>query len=152
MDLSEWEIDEMECVHDYLLGIGTGTRLVRLPSVRCHNDASLVAPTPQEDTIGAKWGQSPKAPTFKSPGSLMFPVLCRPGPDTDTGALLLGGATWQSFRRLGFGIWDLKRMSRLEMMSPGHDQADIRPQSTDPSLTTRRFSMDDLKFTWMSIA
>ena len=69
-------------------------------------------------------------------------------PNTNFDLLLLGGATWQSFRHLGFGIWDYERMRRLEMLNI---PSDLRRLITDSSLKKDDYTLDNLKFTWMSI-
>ncbi|KAH8704000.1 hypothetical protein BGW36DRAFT_370360 [Talaromyces proteolyticus] len=155
MHLPVWETDEMECVNKYMLEIadpnslqlGTSAQLSRLPSAPPGSELESSWPTmtPQDDNIGSKWGQSQEATTRKSPASNMFPALCLRGPNIPS--QILGGATWESFRRLGFGIWDLKRMCRLEMMSAPFDP---QRDSTAPSLR-ETYTMDNLKFTWMSI-
>jgi hypothetical protein len=154
--LPGWEIDEMECVHEYLLGItdpnslqpGTSVRLSHLPPALPAKeiDSSWPIPAPQDGNIGRKWGQSQEALLRKSPASHIFLALCLRGPNIPS--RVLGGATWQAFRRLGFGIWDLKRMCRLEMMNP---PADPQRDATDLPLTQKSYTKDDLKFTWMSI-
>jgi hypothetical protein len=151
-----WEIDEMECVYEYLLDIadpgslqpGNSVSLSRLPSTLLGKEleSSWPTPTPHDDSIGRKWGQSQEAITKKSPASHFFLALYLRGPNIPS--QVLGGATWQSFRRLGFGIWDLKRMCQLEMMNP---PLGLQRDSTASSSGQESYTKDGLKFTWMSI-
>ncbi|RDW59247.1 hypothetical protein BP5796_12171 [Coleophoma crateriformis] len=151
-----WEIDEMECVNEHVIEIGepdlfhpgTCAPLSHLPPSSLDNEAgsSRPSPVPQDDALGSKWGQSQEALQRKSPASHLFLSLCHRGPNV--ASRVLGGATWQSFRRLGFGIWDLKRMSQLEMMNP---PLNLQQDFTTSSTKQKTFTQDDLKFTWMSV-
>ncbi|RDW63817.1 hypothetical protein BP6252_11362 [Coleophoma cylindrospora] len=151
-----WEIDEMECVYEHLIEIGeldlfqpgNCAPLSRLPPGPLENEdgSCRLSPVPQDDALGNKWGQSQEALQRKSPASHFFLSLCHRGPNVSS--RVLGGATWQSFRRLGFGFWDLKRMSQLEMMNP---PLNLHRDLTTSSMKQKPYTQDDLKFTWMSV-
>jgi hypothetical protein len=150
--LPSWEIDEMDGVHESLMVIincaslraECATRPWHLPLAprKWSVQSTWPVPSPQDDEKGSQVGQSYTALQRASPAFNIFPSLSWRGPHKPT--QILGGARWPDFRRLGFGVWDLKRMIDLEMMNtpPGLRLKSEEQKSRSP---------DNLKYTWMSI-
>ncbi|KAM0802744.1 hypothetical protein BDR22DRAFT_842135 [Usnea florida] len=144
--LKEWELDNMECVQDWLnemqISLYNFSEPVPLSSKsslsleEADTRSALDHPPTDKDTAETQsfntsyyffhsWGQ-------KSPLSMLH------------------NSQWQFFRRLGFGIWDTKRMVMMELLS-------APPQMAEPDETVHRtgcgvrLDIGDISFTWKSI-
>ena len=59
-------------------------------------------------------------------------------------------SSWRHFRRLGFGIWDLKRMAELEMLRGPREFCPPREGEHPPEIGIH-LSISNAGFTWRSI-
>ncbi|KAI4129302.1 MAG: hypothetical protein LQ347_003845 [Umbilicaria vellea] len=153
--LPSWELEEVECVHDYLQGIQSSDNYPsdfqlsqRLPTIQpTHPTQCWVAQAPPENNDTAfAWGQDPEAAHHPSPGYNFFHTACLHMPSSP-----LKHSSFRSFRYLGFGIWDMQKMAGLEMLN--------LPKKMNPPANgkwyvvgvDKRLSQDDLFFTWQSV-
>lgn len=114
------ESDEMECLRDWMQGEGLSldeidSSLTRFPRSRSSSWVTLNTATrasllvdPPSDQNSRAWHQDIFASTRQSPGYdfFMHYIGCRK-PDLD----------WRVFRRMGCGIWDIKRLCAMDMLT-----------------------------------
>lgn len=148
--LPQDQLESVKCVYEYLQytaqqnlphssSAKTSGSLNELPNIGTDARRTWQSKEPQDDRSGRVWRQSTRDLEAQSPGYMIFSYTlshCR-----------IGGHPMESFdifRRLGFSIWDHKRMTALGFLStPGS----ILPRSEGMDL-----SVVNLRFTWHSIS
>lgn len=150
--LESWELDNMECVQDWLnemhvsLYPVTENVHVSSPPVSLEEAGRRStlehAPT---DKISHAWQQDLDASQQFSMGFRFFHNYGKKSPSS-----VLKNSQWKTFRRLGFGIWDLKRMAVMELLA-------VPKEVPEPDGTVYRtgfgvpLAISDVCFTWKSI-
>jgi len=159
--LRPWELDEIDCVHDYLGQVDislaeseykVSVQHASLPSLSFEMDTATSAtilldtPSASDETIFL-WHQDLELAQYASDGynsfhsyglrSLMSP---------------LKESSSKHFRRLGFGIWDLKRMASLELLNAPKEfrpprEGEVKPGPTEVG---SHFCLGNICFTWHS--
>jgi hypothetical protein len=153
--------DEMECARDFLLEASgmqslplnghLFVRPLRLlnPPYQRFSDLPWPSCQPLSGEIARIWDQSPKALEHRSPAGVLWRALCLHGPNDPIN--ILGGKTWKSYRWLGFAIWDLQRMCKLELLKIPKAAPELPNELGSVPSPMRNASLDFLKFTWMSV-
>ncbi|MCJ1302768.1 hypothetical protein MMC08_005573 [Hypocenomyce scalaris] len=159
--LQPWEIDEMECIQDYLDEIHISLRepVFQVPersvTLRPQSSvlvdaataaASSILAEPPTDVAARVWHQDQQAAEHTSDGYNFFHTYGLRSPMSP-----LKESAWQPFRRLGFGIWDRKRMVALEMfraLREVYSPSDGEQNITEVGI---RMSINNVCFTWHSI-
>lgn len=153
--LEPWELDEINCVYDCLNDVqalcGTPSddahETSKLPYVRHIEMPWAPQPVPQDSELDYLWSQCTEALRHPSLGYNFFHRYVRRMPKSP-----LQGSSFVPFRRLGFGIWDLKKMAALEMLNmPAKLDPPIYRKGYVPGVD-KRLSSEDLLFTWASVA
>ena len=156
--LESWELDEIECVQDYLeeISISLVDHEYELPmrhsslssSSSALKDTAIAVSTvtnPPNGEIAHLWHQVPYSIRRPSDGYRFFHGYGLRIPMSP-----LKKSSWLHFRRLGFGIWDLKRMAELEMLQGPQEFRPPREGGHPPEIGIR-LSMSNTCFTWRSI-
>ena len=150
--LKDWELDDMECVQDWLnemhISLYPVTETVHLSSSQVslkeaeRRSVQEHAPT---DKISHAWQQDFDASQHFSMSFRFFHTYGKKSPSS-----VLKNSQWKTFRRLGFGIWDLKRMAVMELLA-------VPKEVPEPDGTKYRtgigapLAISDVCFTWKSI-
>ena len=149
--LKEWELDNMECVQDWLdemqISLYSLSEPVPLSSKSSLSleeaDTRSALDHPPTDRFSHRWQQDMAATQHENASYRLFHTYGQKSPSS-----MLRNSQWQFFRRLGFGIWDLKRMVMMELFS-------VPPQVPGPDGTVSgfgaRLGIGDVCFTWKSI-
>ena len=149
--LKEWELDNMECVQDWLdemqISLYTFSEAVPLSSKSSVSleeaDTRSALDHPPTDRFSHRWQQDMAATQHENASYRLFHTYGQKSPSS-----MLRNSQWQFFRRLGFGIWDLKRMVKMELLS-------VPRQVPEPDGTVFgfgvRLGIGDVCFTWESI-
>lgn len=152
-----WVTDETECVQEFLIEnhISLNSRdpdqLVEKTSPHPTSSIDSSAPlhsstliSPPTDPSSKAWRQDAEAAKEVSPANRFFHSYGKRAPTSP-----LKASAWRPFRRLGFDIWDLKRMCALELMDvPGEVPSSGGPYRVGVGM---RMSPDHMGFTWKSI-
>lgn len=155
-NLPPWELDEIDCVYEHLNDVqaSTGTLAEDLehPSAFPPGQDSHVAwisqpqPVPQNFETDYLWGQCMEAFALSSLGYNWFHGYVHRMSTSP-----LRGLSFEPFRCLGFGIWDLKKMAALKMLNiPSKLDPPVGKLAYVPGID-KRLSDDDLMFTWASL-
>lgn len=144
--LLSWELDEMGCVYEYLNDIRSPKETLKLPSIK-HSDIRRMPQRIPEDTESDYiWCQCTDALENPSMGFYFFHKHASRMPTSP-----MYVESFAPFRRVGFGIWDLKRMFGLGMLNvPVKIEPYVNFDGYLPGLENR-LSSDNLYFTWSSI-
>ncbi|KAG8530095.1 uncharacterized protein KY384_005577 [Bacidia gigantensis] len=156
--LTNWELDEMICVHEYL----DGARIsLRAPPSVPHEDPNCHTPTtpstPSSTSTNNTQPIFPIAnarPSSNPTGFGRFNDLIAVKRSTEAYNFFhryglrhptspLQRSCWENFRTLGFGIWDQERLCHMEMFRMPAALRDQKPQGD--------LSIDDVGFTWKSV-
>lgn len=150
--LKEWELDSMECVQDWL----TETGLSLYPITETVRPFSLQIPLEEADRrsilnrapideISKAWDQDFDASQSFSRGFSLFHGFGKRVPTS-----VLKDSEWKTFRRLGFGIWDHKRMVMMELVSGVGERT--KPDWTRCMIGFGvKLGIGNICFTWKSI-
>ncbi|KAA6414650.1 MAG: hypothetical protein FRX48_01400 [Lasallia pustulata] len=145
--LLAWEVDEIDCVLDHLREIRLSNNYscesqhsqLRLPIIkRTTTTPFWLAQEPSgNNDITFSWGKDPDFVNYPSVGYIFFHIICLYNPSST-----LKESSFQPFRRLGFGIWDSRKMTGLEMLSlPANGTGEV----------DNGMSLEDLFYTWKSV-
>lgn len=150
--LKNWELDNMECVQDWLsemhisLYSTTETVYPSSPQVSLEEaDGKSILEHAPIDKLSNTWQQDFDA---SQRANLAFHFFHTFGMRSPTSVLM--GSEWKTFRRLGFGIWDLKRMAVTELLAVPRDV----PEPDGTRYRTEvggQLSVREICFTWKSI-
>lgn len=150
--LNDWESDTMDCVQDWLtemhLSLYPITETVHpsSPPVALEEaDRSSILEHAPTDKISKVWDQDFEASQSFNRGFSLFHGFGKRVPSS-----VLKNSEWKTFRRLGFGIWDHKRMVLMELFSEGGEvlEPDGTRHRTGIGVKLNVFNMC---FTWKSI-
>lgn len=159
-----WELDEMQCVQDHMnehrlsLQVPVSAELEYPNPLPTQRKATIPSESPKEtpqwpvlsdpptDAIPHAWYQDASAAERPTEPYRMFAAYGTNSPSSP-----LQGVDWAIFRRLGFGIWDLKRMGTMELFTvhqrqvSGDEGERIRCGAGD------NMGLNNILFTWRSI-
>lgn len=161
-----WELDEMQCVQDHMnehrlsLQVPVSAQVEYPNPLPMQHKAAITSiskspnetpqwpalPDPPTDAIAHAWYQDASAAERPTEPYRMFATYGTNSPSSP-----LQGVDWAIFRRLGFGIWDLKRMGTMELFTvhqrqiSGDEGERIRCGAGD------NMGLDNILFTWRSI-
>ena len=158
--LPAWELDEIECVYQYLHDIDKGSSEVlnALDSTHWHNQLQQLPAAPAKTMEG--WSVS--GWEVKSPQNLMSEsknIALRPSPGFGFFRTLeslgarspLQDVDFRGFRRIGFGIWSMKRLCGMRVCN-------WPPKVLPPQNglcyqlgVDEWMSIDNILYTWRSI-
>ena len=160
--LTQWELDEMMGVQDYL---ETARISLRAPiSAPQETEAAPTTSAGQATNASTPTTNSNVPPIYPTPATTRSTVP--PSPFQRYSDIIaikhsteaynffnrwglrhptspLQRSTWQNFRRLGFGIWDQERMCMMELFRV--------PVALREQTGAREMSIDDVGFTWRSV-
>ena len=131
----------MECVHEYLEDTKISLR-EHPASNPVDIDAASSILTDLPTDLALAWRQHPEAAGRQSPAHHFFH-----GYGLRDHHSPLKNSSWESFQRLGFAIWDLKRMCTLELI---YVPSIVDREPFDPDIR-RRISWSECCFIWRSI-
>lgn len=150
--LKDWEYDNMECVQDWLnekhisLYRVTETEHLSSPQVSlAEAERRSILEQAPTDKLSHAWQQDFDASQHFSMSFRFFHTYGKKSPSS-----VLKNSQWKTFRRLGFGIWDLKRMAVMELLA-------VPKEVPEPDGTVYRtgfgvpLAIGDVCFTWKSI-
>lgn len=150
--LKMWELDNMECVQDWLsemhISLYSGKEDMYLSSLQvslAEADKRSILEHAPTDKLSVIWCQDFDASQNRSMGFQFFHIFGKRSPKS-----VLKNCLWGTFRRLGFGIWDLKRMAVMELL-------DVPKEVLEPDGTRYRtgvgvqLNFGNICFTWKSI-
>lgn len=155
LELAPWELDEINCVYDYLDEIGASNaptslnpqETVNLPSIKHSATPWMHQAVPLDTEADHLWSQCTAALGCPSIGYCFFHRYARKIPNSP-----LQGTSFAPFRRLGFGIWDLKKLSALGVMNiPSELDPPIDPLGYVAGVD-KHLSSPNILFTWVSVA
>lgn len=150
--LKDWELDNMECVQDWLNEMHvslypvteTGHPSSLQVSLEEAERRSILEQAPT-DKLSHAWQQDFDASQHFSMSFRFFHTYGKKALSS-----VLKNSQWKTFRRLGFGIWDLKRMAVMELLA-------VPKEVPEPDGTVYRtgfgvpLAIGDVCFTWKSI-
>ena len=154
---TRWEFQEMKCVQEFLLDnhiclyspnsdqpmSKTSSHPVSPTLAYSPLHSSILADSPK-DASSKPWRQDAEAAKRASPATNFFHSYGRRVLTTR-----FMKSSWRPFRRLGFDIWDLKRMCALELMDvPGEASSPHEPYRVGVGI---RMSLGHMGFIWRSI-
>ena len=150
--LKNWELDNMEWVEDWLSEMQisfystTETVYPFSPQISLEEaDGKFILEHAPTDKLSNTWQQDFDA---SQRPNLAFHFFHTFGMRSPTSVLM--NSEWKTFRRLGFGIWDLKRMAVMELLA-------VPREVPEPDGTRYRtgfgveLNVGDVCFTWKSI-
>ena len=150
--LKNWELDNMECIQDWLsemhVSLYSTTETVYTSSLQLsleEADGKSILEHAPTDKISNTWQQDFDASQQPGLAFHFFHTFGMRSPSS-----VLRKSEWKTFRRLGFGIWDLKRMAVMELLAVPREvpEPDGTKYRTEPG---RMVSVRDVCFTWKSI-
>lgn len=159
--LTDWELDEMQCVQDYMnecrislqgtapADLERGPLLSQKTTVPTSPSGTMQRPMlsdPPTNTMAHAWYQDHSAAQRPTQSYRMFKLYASRAPHSP-----LQGVDWKIFRRLGFGIWDLKRMGAMELYSVQNRQDSCNEEERLRFGTGIVLKPNNTLFTWRSI-
>ena len=122
---TQWVLREMSCIQEFLIDnrLSLHSPHSNQPDseassqpacfkIACPPLHSSILVDPPTDPSSTAWQQDSEAAKAASPASTFFVNY-----EQRLAVSPIDNYSWQPFRRLGFDIWDLKRMCTLELMS-----------------------------------
>ncbi|KAG6999608.1 hypothetical protein G7Y79_00033g067960 [Physcia stellaris] len=155
--LAKWELEEIDCVHDYLVEMSKTTKpcssdspyLVSMPVIT-HLPVALPASYPYDDEYTRAWAQRELHLNRQNTAVGLMRIM-RNQHDSP-----LRGCDFKPFWRLGFWIWDTKRMATLGLVAiptfiREQNEQELKEAGLDQLPTRHSLSMDELFTRWRSV-
>ena len=155
--LAKWELEEIDCVHDYLMEnlvakesyYNTSPYLVNMPVIT-DQPVALPASYPYDDEHTRAWAQSELHLNRQTPTVGLMRVM-RSREDSP-----LRDCDFEPFWRLGCWIWDTKRMTTLGLLAIPHyireqNEHGLERTGLDCLPTRRSLTMEELFTRWRSV-
>ena len=155
--LAKWELEEIDCVHESLMEMcrieepdsNTSPYLVSMPII---TDQPVTSPAsyPYEDEYTRAWAQTELHLNRQNTAVGLMRIMQNRNDSP------LRGCDLKPFWRLGFWIWDTKRMATLGLLAiPNfiHEQNEqgLKDSELDRLPTRRSLSMEELFTRWRSV-
>ncbi len=159
-----WELDEMQCVQDHMneyqisLEVPAFAELDSSNPFLSQQKAAITSTSPNEtlqypaisdpptNAIAHAWFQDASAAERPTEPYRMFACYA-----SNSRCSPLQGVDWKIFRRLGFGIWDCRRMGAMELYTVHQRQVSGDEGERIRCGTGYNMKLDHIIFTWMSI-
>ena len=155
--LAKWELEEIDCVHDYFMEVSktkgsysnTSPYLVSMPVI-IDQPVALQASYPSDDEHTRAWAQRELHLNRQNTTVGLMRIMQKRNDSP------LRGCDFKPFWRLGFWIWDTKRMATLGLLAiPNfireHNQQGLEEVELDRLPTKHSLSMDEMFTRWRSV-